>query len=146
MAADLKDLLAGQISGVDAAAARAGVLTAIFLLLWWKWRERLGRIGFYVMFAMMVTVSVQLVGVYLVFSSLIIPALAVYRYPPRRRLLLGFALSLASYASGLALSALLDLPSARHRVGDGAARVGVHLGGRSRARQHRRLTILRRVV
>jgi zinc/manganese transport system permease protein len=130
---DLKDLLAGQILWVSTPQlVRAGVLTAIFLLLWWQWRERLGRIGFYVMFAMMVTVSVQLVGVYLVFSSLIIPALAVYRHPPRRRLLLGFALSLASYASGLALSALLDLPSNPVIVWAMALLgVGVHLGGRN---------------
>ena len=38
--------------------------------------ERLGRFGFYGAFALAVTASVQLVGVYLVFSSLIIPALA----------------------------------------------------------------------
>ena len=130
---DLKDLLAGQILWVSTPQLlRAGVLTAIFLLLWWQWRERLGRIGFYVMFAMMVTVSVQLVGVYLVFSSLIIPALAVYRYPPRRRLLLGFALCLASYASGLVVSALLDLPSSPVIVWAMALLgVGVHLGGRN---------------
>ena len=129
---DLKDLLAGQILWVSAPQLlRAGVLTGIFVLLWWQWRERLGRIGFYVMFAMMVTVSVQLVGVYLVFSSLIIPALAVYRYPPRRRLLLGFALSLTSYASGLAVSALLDLPSSPVIVWAMALiGVAVHLGGR----------------
>ena len=40
------------------------------------WVARLGRFGFYGAFALAVTASVQLVGVYLVFSSLIIPALA----------------------------------------------------------------------
>ena len=129
---DLKDLLAGQILWVSAPQLlRAGALTGIFVLLWWQWRERLGRIGFYVMFAMMVTVSVQLVGVYLVFSSLIVPALAVYRYPPRRRLPLGFALSVVSYACGLVLSALLDLPSSPVIVWAMALiGVAVHLGGR----------------
>src|SRR5436190_17621816 len=78
---DLKDLLAGQILWVSPSQLlRAGLLTAIFLIAWFKWRERLGRIGFYVLFAVMVTVSVQLVGVYLVFTSLIIPAIATYRY------------------------------------------------------------------
>ena len=38
--------------------------------------RRLGRFGFYGVFALAVTASVQLVGVYLVFSSLIVPALA----------------------------------------------------------------------
>src|SRR5207237_4255727 len=108
----LKDVLAGQILWVTPAQLiRAAVLTGIFLVAWFYGRERLGRIGFYVLFAVMVTVSVQLVGVYLVFTSLIIPAIATYRYPPKRQLAIGYALTLASYATGLAASALLDLPS-----------------------------------
>src|SRR6185295_9616149 len=59
---DLKDLLAGQILWVSPSQlTRAAILTAIFLVAWFKWRERLGRIGFYVLFALLVTVSVQLV-------------------------------------------------------------------------------------
>ena len=38
------------------------------------YREKLGQIGFYVLFALVVTQSVQLVGIYLVFASLIVPA------------------------------------------------------------------------
>lgn len=109
---DLKDLLAGQILWVTPEQLiRAAVLTAIFLFVWFRWRERIGRIGFYVLFAVMVTVSVQLVGVYLVFTSLIIPAIATYRYPPRRQLAIGYGLTVLSYAIGLAASSLLDLPS-----------------------------------
>ena len=109
---DLKDLLAGQILWVSAPQLwRAAALTALFALLWWRWRTQVGRAGFYVLFALMVTVSVQLVGVYLVFSSLIVPALAVYRYAAHRRLWLGFGLSVVSYAAGLVLSALFDLPA-----------------------------------
>ena len=109
---DLKDLLAGQILWVTPEQLiRAAVLTAIFLFAWFKLRERLGRIGFYVLFAVMVTVSVQLVGVYLVFTSLIIPAIATYRYPPRRQLAIGYGLTVVSYVVGLAASSLLDLPS-----------------------------------
>jgi len=37
---------------------------AVLLTLWFGLRERLGRIGFYVVFACAVTVSVQLVGLY----------------------------------------------------------------------------------
>ena len=57
------------------------------------------------------TVSVQLVGVYLVFTSLIVPAVATYRYPARQQLAVGYSLGIASYIAGLALSALNDLPS-----------------------------------
>ncbi len=109
---DLKDLLAGQILWVSKdQLIRAGVLTAIFLVAWFRWRERLGRIGFYVLFALMVTVSVQLVGVYLVFTSLIVPAVATYRYAPNRQLGIGYLLAFVSYAVGLALSTVTDLPS-----------------------------------
>src|SRR5687768_1683694 len=45
----LKDLLAGQILWVGTdQLIRAGVLTAVFLAVWFRWRERLGRFGFYV--------------------------------------------------------------------------------------------------
>jgi zinc/manganese transport system permease protein len=109
---DLKDLLAGQILWASSSQLwRAAILTALFLIAWFKWREQLGRIGFYVMFAVMVTVSVQLVGVYLVFTSLIIPAIATYRYPPKRQLAIGYGLTIVSYAAGLGMSALMDLPS-----------------------------------
>jgi zinc/manganese transport system permease protein len=54
---------------------------------------------------------VQLVGVYLVFTTLIVPAIATYRYAARRQLAIGYALAAASYAVGLVISALSDLPS-----------------------------------
>ena len=109
---DLKDLLAGQILWVaPAQLLRAAVLTGLVLLVWFNWRERLGRVGFYVLFAVTVTVSVQLVGVYLVFSSLIVPAIATYRYPARRQLVIGYLLTAVSYAAGLVISTLTDLPS-----------------------------------
>lgn len=54
----------------------------------------------------------QLVGVYLVFASLIIPALAtrVYKRAPLR-LVLGYVLGGMGYAAGLALAAFFDLPA-----------------------------------
>lgn len=109
----LKELLVGQILWVGTpqllwlAAVSALLLAAMAL----GWVERLGRFGFYGTFALAVTASVQLVGVYLVFSSLIIPALATRASATRRRLALGYALGAAGYALGLALSALFDLPS-----------------------------------
>jgi zinc/manganese transport system permease protein len=54
---------------------------------------------------------VQLVGVYLVFTSLIVPALATRGMSGRGRYIAGYAVGAAGYALGLALSALLDLPS-----------------------------------
>ncbi len=109
---DLKDLLAGQILWVTAEQLwRAAVVTAAFLALWFTIAPRLGRVGFYVLFAVVVTVSVQVVGVYLVFTSLIVPAIATYRYPPGTQLWLGVALAILSYIVGLVLSAITDLPT-----------------------------------
>ncbi len=109
----LKDLLVGQILWVDTPRllALGGVTAVLLVALVLGWVGRLGRFGFYAAFAVAVTASVQLVGVYLVFSSLIIPALGTRRLGGRRRLLAAYAVGAAGYAIGLALSALADLPS-----------------------------------
>ena len=109
---NLKDLLAGQILWVsNEQLIRTAVLTAIFAAVWFLGRERIGRVGFYVLFAVVVTASVQLVGVYLVFTTLIVPAVATYRYSANRQLTLGYALAIGSYLIGLAASVVTDLPS-----------------------------------
>jgi len=109
---NLKDLLAGQILWVaNEQLLRTAVLTALFAAVWFLGRERIGRAGFYVLFALVVTASVQLVGVYLVFTTLIVPAVATYHYPAGRQLPLGYALAIGSYLVGLAASVLTDLPS-----------------------------------
>ena len=108
----LKDLLVGQILWVSyRQLLPVALLTAFLLALWFKAGKRLGRIGFYAMFALAVTASVQLVGVYLVFASLIIPALASRFHVARRRLAVGYGIGVLGYAIGLALSAIFDLPS-----------------------------------
>jgi zinc/manganese transport system permease protein len=108
----LKDLLAGQILWVSTEQLlRAAILTAVFVVVWFRWRTRFGHTGFYVLFAVMVTMSVQLVGVYLVFTTLIVPALATYRHAANRQLALGYGLAVASYLAGLAVSVVTDLPS-----------------------------------
>ncbi len=109
----LKDLLVGQILWVDTAqlAWLAVVSVVLLLALSLGWVTKLGRFGFYGVFALAVTASVQLVGVYLVFSSLIIPALATRRHVGRRRHVIAYVVGASGYALGLALSALFDLPS-----------------------------------
>ncbi len=107
----LKDLLVGQILWVSNTQLLAtALLTAVLLAIWKSLRQRLGNFGFYALFAIAITASVQLVGVYLVFASLIVPALATYRHS-RRRYLFAFGLGIAGYASGLLLSVWLDLPT-----------------------------------
>ena len=107
----LKDLLVGQILWVSTSQLIAtGALTAVLLALWRTFHGRLGGFGFYALFALAVTASVQLVGVYLVFTSLIVPALATVKVI-RRRKLVAFIIGTAGYAAGLLLSMWLDLPT-----------------------------------
>jgi zinc/manganese transport system permease protein len=107
----LKDLLVGQILWVSGAQLGAvAVVSAAVLVIWFGFSQRLGAAGFYLLFAVSVTASVQLVGVYLVFASLIVPAVAVRRRT-RGRLALAYGIGAAGYAVGLLLSLLWDLPA-----------------------------------
>jgi zinc/manganese transport system permease protein len=107
----LKDLLIGQILWADSSRLPFEALAyAVILAAWFGLRERIGRIGFYGLFACAVTISVQLVGLYLVFATLIVPALAT-RYATRRRHFKAYAVGLLGYAFGLLASLWLDLPS-----------------------------------
>ena len=106
----LKDLLIGQILWVNPRVlAYVAVIYAAILIAWFGWASRIGGIGFYLLFACTVTVSVQLVGIYLVFTTLIVPALAT-RYFNRHRLASCYALGALGYAVGLGISLLSDLP------------------------------------
>lgn len=109
----LKDLLVGQILWVDSTQLLwlGGLSVVLLTALALGWVKRLGRFGFYGVFALAITASVQLVGVYLVFSSLIIPALATRALRGGRRVGVAYGLGAAGYTLGLALSALFDLPS-----------------------------------
>jgi len=109
----LKDLLAGQILWVSyEQIISTGILFSIILVLWFAYRKMQSGILFYILFAIAVTSSVQLVGVYLVFSSLIIPALAVWRIPSyKKQLWLAYTCGIGGYIMGLVLSALADWPS-----------------------------------
>lgn len=108
----LRELLVGQILWVAPAdLLPVLMLYGAVLALWFGVGARLGHFGFYALFALTVTASVQLVGVYLVFATLIVPALATRNQSPARRLWLGYGLGIGGYALGLLLSALYDLPS-----------------------------------
>ena len=107
----LKDLLVGQILWVSSTQLIAtAVLTSLLLLALRYMPARLQQHSFYALFALAVTASVQLVGVYLVFASLIVPALATYRLT-RHRLFFAGMVGITGYAAGLLLSASFDLPA-----------------------------------
>lgn len=107
----LKDLLAGQILWVGwPQVGWLALLTAGLLGLRSALGRRLGNLGFYGVFALAVTTSVQLVGVLLVFASLIAPAVAL-RGLRRACPLAAWLLGGLGYSGGLFLSALFDLPA-----------------------------------
>jgi zinc/manganese transport system permease protein len=108
---EVDELFNGQILWVNfAQLTPVGILYAIVLLLWFLplWHSQ--RLKFYVLFALAVTASVQLVGVYLVFASLIVPALAV-RGLKKHALWTGYLVGALGYLFGLTGSSLFDLPS-----------------------------------
>ncbi len=108
---NLKDLLSGQILWVSMKQLGLSALVYVAILAaWLALRRRPGRSGFYALFACAVTVSVQLVGLLLVFASLVVPALATF-YSRERRLAKAYAIGVAGYAAGLLVSLAADLPS-----------------------------------
>lgn len=103
----LQELLVGQILWTTWADLwPLALVTAAVLAAWYGLRLKQSPLGFYLLFAVTVTASVQVVGVYLVFTSLIVPALAAAGRPGR-----AYAIGGAGYTVGLLASALLDLPA-----------------------------------
>ena len=109
----LRELLTGQILWVDLHhLIPVAVLYGLLLAVWFGLRSKSGSLMFYIIFALAVTASVQLVGVYLVFSSLIIPALATQNVQLQSRaLVLAYLVGAVAYALGLIISSIYDLPS-----------------------------------
>lgn len=109
----LKDLLVGQILWVtpEVLVPIAALYALVLLVLFWGDLTR-RRILFYIVFAVSITASVQLIGMLLVFASLIAPALAAKRVPTRAgQLAAGYAIGILGYMVGLSASALTDAPT-----------------------------------
>jgi zinc/manganese transport system permease protein len=109
----LKELLVGQILWVNYdQLLPVAIVSALVLSAWYWMRDHLQGFGFYALFAFAVTASVQLVGIYLVFACLIIPALAT-RHIARRglRIFCGYGVGLVGCMAGLLISVSADLPA-----------------------------------
>ncbi len=106
-----RELLAGQILWVTwRELVPVTLLYAGILLVWFGRRERPAWL-FYALLALAVTASVQLVGVLLVFASLILPALAVHALRPAHRLAAAYVIGASGYVIGVGGSLLADLPA-----------------------------------
>ena len=117
----LKQILTGNIltSGTDELAVIAPLYAAVGAVHWLL-RRRLDGAGsfawefvFYATFGIVVTSSVAIAGVLLVFSFLIIPAAigVIYASSPARQLAIGWTTGTLASAAGLGLSFAFDLPT-----------------------------------
>ena len=108
----LKDLLVGQILLVSPIQLLViGLIYAAVIGVWYFRDLTNERLLFYGVLAIVITASVQIVGVLLVFASLIIPVLATQQAPARWRLVIAFNIGAAGYLAGLIASAILDISS-----------------------------------
>lgn len=107
---EIQHLLSGQmlfVSWQDVAAQSP--IYGLILLLWFlrpAWRQGM---GFYVLFALAITAFVQLVGVYVVFASLILPALAASK--AARPNIMAWLCGVTAVLSGVFLAVVSDAPA-----------------------------------
>jgi len=109
----LHDLLVGQILWVNSEQLLwVAALYIALLVTWFSINIRQRPISFYLIFSLAITASVQLVGIYLVFASLIIPALTSHSFVRQKnKLMVAYTVGLSGYFVGLTASFALDLPT-----------------------------------
>ncbi len=106
----LKEMLVGQILWVEyPTLISTAIVYSAVLAIWVKWREQMAGYIFYPVFAVTITLSTQLVGVYLVFASLIVPAVATQH--TKKPITYAYLIGFLGYLVGLLVSALFDFPS-----------------------------------
>ncbi len=107
---EIKDILEGQIlwTGWSHIIFVAPIFATIFMA-WMIFKNKRSFL-FYPLFAITIPFSVSMIGVYLVFASLIFPALAVVKLH-NYKIIIGVLVSIASYLVGLLCSYLFDWPA-----------------------------------
>ena len=107
---EIQHLLSGQMLFVTWGSV--GLHAPIFILILGVWFIKptvRNGIGFYVVFAFAITSSVQMVGVYVVFASLILPAFAALN--TKRPYVTAWATGVLSVFCGIIAAIVLDAPS-----------------------------------
>ncbi len=106
----IKELLSGQMLFVTWIDILKHAPIYVFIVTVWFVRPSVRiNFGFYLMFALAITSSVQLVGVYVVFASLILPALAAFHSD--RPYIAAWLCGAISVFAGIGVSLAFDLPS-----------------------------------
>jgi len=108
---EIQHILSGQILFISWSEILAFLpLYVVAAMLWFVVPSVRSGLGFFVLFALVVTASVQLVGVYVVFASLILPALAVNRMG-RGKTIAAMIAGFGAVLIGITGSALHDFPA-----------------------------------
>lgn len=110
-AEQLQSMLSGQLLWLQMQQLWPAALLFLSLLGLWFGLAKHRKLLFYPLFAIMVTTSVQMVGLYLVFASLILPALAVRSLAEKPGLLWGWLLGSIGYFVGILASISFDWPT-----------------------------------
>ena len=107
---EIRHLLSGQILFVTwQDIVKHTPIYVLILAVWFFKKEYRNNIGFYLLFALAVTSSVQMVGIYVVFASLILPALAVINISNPYKL--GWLCGIISVIAGIFLATFFDAPA-----------------------------------
>ena len=107
------NILAGQILW---ASYRDFLSLTLFylpiLFIWFRHRNLFERTGFYLLFALVITASVQIIGIYLVFSFLILPAfIANFFSKYHQKIIYSYSVAMIALICGLFLSFVVDFPT-----------------------------------
>lgn len=107
---EIQHLLSGQILFVTWKDVLIHAPVYAIILTFWFIKQSVRKgIGFYLLFALAITSSVQLVGVYVVFASLILPALAAANI--KRPYIVAWGCGIMSVLLGILAATLMDEPA-----------------------------------
>jgi zinc/manganese transport system permease protein len=108
---EIRHILSGQILFATwrDVAAFLPVYATVFLV-WALYKRATQGLMFFLLLSAAITASVQLVGVYVVFASLILPALAV-NVIDRAKVLHAWACALVAVIGGITITTMMDLPA-----------------------------------
>jgi zinc/manganese transport system permease protein len=106
---EIRHLLSGQILFITWSDVLMHLPIYILILVLWFLPINLNGIGCYILFSLAITSSVQLVGVYVVFASLILPALSALNMTKPYKI--AWISGLFSVILGILCSMIFDLPA-----------------------------------
>ncbi len=108
----MEKLLAGQILWAKwwPELFVTSIVSILILVVWFNRGTSHSPI-FYYIFPIAITFSVQIAGIYLVFASLILPAIATSNIKGKNKLISSYVVALISITAGLSFAVLFDLPT-----------------------------------